>query len=102
MKSLAIVAGVGLSVLFAVFAVTCTGKAPPANLSTTPSIDSPTPDSSVASPDGNLPLRTLQDVPLSGGASRFDYQSFDPNTGRLYIAHLGDGSLVVFDTIKQT
>jgi len=44
----------------------------------------------------------LRDVPLSGGATRFDYQSIDPNTGRLYIAHLGDGSMVVVDTIKET
>jgi YVTN family beta-propeller protein len=51
---------------------------------------------------GNLPLRTLRDVPLSGGATRFDYQSFDPNSGRLYIAHLGDGVLTVFDANKET
>jgi len=51
---------------------------------------------------GNLPLRTLRDIPLSGGATRFDYQSFDPNTGRLYIAHLGDGVLTVFDANKET
>jgi YVTN family beta-propeller protein len=39
---------------------------------------------------------------LSGGATRFDYQSFDANTGRLYIAHLGDGALTVFDANKET
>jgi len=50
----------------------------------------------------NLPLRTLRDVPLSGGATRFDYQSFDENTGRLYVAHLGDGVLTVFDANKET
>jgi YVTN family beta-propeller protein len=44
----------------------------------------------------------LRDIPLSGGASRFDYQSFDPNTGRLYIAHLGDSAMVVFDTNTET
>ncbi|HVS82965.1 MAG TPA: YncE family protein [Pyrinomonadaceae bacterium] len=63
------------------------------------------PDSSASlpsSPSGNLALRTVRDVPLSGGATRFDYQSFDPNTGRLYIAHLGDGTMAVFDTNKET
>jgi YVTN family beta-propeller protein len=104
MKSLAIIGGVILSTLFTVFAVTCTGKAPPTNLATPSSTGSATPESSnlpSAPTSGNLPLRTLRDVPLSGGATRFDYQSFDPNTGRLYIAHLGDGSMVVFDAIKE-
>src|SRR6266576_2519140 len=40
----------------------------------------------------DLPLRILSDVPLTGGTTRFDYQSVDPNTGRLYLAHLGDGT----------
>jgi YVTN family beta-propeller protein len=44
----------------------------------------------------------LRDVVLRGGASRFDYQSFDPTTGRLYIAHLGDSAMVVFDINKET
>jgi YVTN family beta-propeller protein len=103
MKSLAIVGGVVLSILFTVFAITCTGKAPQTNLA--PSNGSSTPDSSSGLPSSpasaNLPLRILSDVPLSGGATRFDYQSFDPNTGRLYIAHLGDGTMAVFDTNKE-
>jgi len=45
-----------------------------------------------------LPLRAVADVPLTGRATRLDYQSFDPQTGRLYIAHLGDDMLTVFDT----
>jgi YVTN family beta-propeller protein len=45
-----------------------------------------------------LPLRTVSDVPLTGRATRLDYQSFDQQTGRLYIAHLGDDMLTVFDT----
>ena len=45
-----------------------------------------------------LPLRTVGDVPLTGRATRLDYQSFDPQSGRLYIAHLGDDMLTVFDT----
>jgi len=44
------------------------------------------------------PLSLVADVPLPGGATRFDYQSFDPQTNRLYLAHMGDGELLVFDT----
>jgi DNA-binding beta-propeller fold protein YncE len=36
-------------------------------------------------------------VPLPGGASRFDYQSFEPASGRLFVSHMGAGQLVVFD-----
>jgi len=31
---------------------------------------------------GNLPLRVLADVPISGGTTRFDYQSLDSSSGR--------------------
>lgn len=44
-----------------------------------------------------LPLSLVEDLPLPGGATRFDYQWLDPVNRRLYIAHLGDSSLVVFD-----
>ncbi|HYY94994.1 MAG TPA: YncE family protein [Pyrinomonadaceae bacterium] len=47
---------------------------------------------------GTLPLEKVADVPLPGGASRFDYQSMDSEGGRLYIAHLGANHLIVFDT----
>src|SRR6266404_8908169 len=43
------------------------------------------------------PLRVITDVPLSGSASRFDYQSLEPASGRLFISHMGAGQLVVFD-----
>ena len=105
MKFVAIIGGVILSILFTVFAVTCTGKAPATKLATPSSAVPPTPDSSDLPPaatSGNLPLRTLRDVPLSGGTTRFDYQSLDSNTGRLYIAHLGDGALTIFDADKET
>ena len=49
-----------------------------------------------------LPLRTLSDVPLTGGATRLDYQSLDSDGGRLYIAHLGSDLMTVFDVNKQT
>jgi len=51
---------------------------------------------------GGLPLRVLTDIPLAGGATRFDYQSLDSTTGRLYIAHLGSDLMTVFDVNKQT
>jgi DNA-binding beta-propeller fold protein YncE len=46
-----------------------------------------------------LPLTLVADVPLPGGATRFDYQWIEGR--RLYIAHLGDSSLVVFDLDAQ-
>ena len=46
-------------------------------------------------------LRTVVDVPMPGPPVRFDYQSLDPTTGRLYIAHMNADQLVVFDTIGQ-
>lgn len=51
---------------------------------------------------GGLPLRVLTDIPLAGGATRFDYQSLDSASGRLYIAHLGSDLMTVFDVNKQT
>jgi DNA-binding beta-propeller fold protein YncE len=50
-----------------------------------------------AAPGKPLPLSLVEDVRLPGDASRFDYQWLDAKTRRLYIAHLGDSSLVVFD-----
>jgi len=46
-------------------------------------------------------LRMVAEVPLPGGPTRFDYQSLDTLSGRLFIAHLGDGHLVVFDTRER-
>jgi DNA-binding beta-propeller fold protein YncE len=42
-------------------------------------------------------LRQVADLPLPGPAVRFDYQSFDAEHGRLYIAHMNANQLVVFD-----
>lgn len=50
---------------------------------------------------GALPLTLVADVPLPGQASRFDYQAVDQVARRLYIAHLGDSSLLVFDLDGQ-
>jgi DNA-binding beta-propeller fold protein YncE len=39
---------------------------------------------------------------MPGPAVRFDYQSLDPSSGRLYIAHMNADQLVVFDTQTRT
>ncbi len=49
-----------------------------------------------ADPDSFLRLQA--DVPLTGGVSRFDYQSLDSQTGTLYISHMGAGQIIVFNT----
>lgn len=43
------------------------------------------------------PLRVVTDIPLPGPAKRFDYQSFDSTTNRLYISHMRGDRLDVFD-----
>jgi DNA-binding beta-propeller fold protein YncE len=50
---------------------------------------------------GERALVTVADIPMPGPAVRFDYQTFDPSTGRLYIAHMNADQLVVFDTSKR-
>jgi DNA-binding beta-propeller fold protein YncE len=47
------------------------------------------------------PLKTVADVPLPGPAVRFDYQSLDSTSGRLYIAHMNADRIVVFDTATR-
>ncbi len=42
-------------------------------------------------------LKQIADIPLTGGGSRFDYQSVDEQNGQIYIAHLGAGRLISFD-----
>jgi DNA-binding beta-propeller fold protein YncE len=46
-------------------------------------------------------LKQVIDIPLSGETSRFDYQSLDRSSGYLYVAHLGAGHILVFDTKTQ-
>ncbi len=66
-----------------------TWTAPPAPVSSKPSAT-------------NTPLAPVADISLPGPAKRFDYQSFDSTTGRLYISHMRGDRLVVFDTRAQT
>jgi DNA-binding beta-propeller fold protein YncE len=44
-----------------------------------------------------LPLRHVADIPLPGRTTRLDYESYDPARHLLFIAHLGDGEVIVFD-----
>ena len=45
--------------------------------------------------------RVAADVPLPGKPGRFDYQSFDVTTGWLWIAHMGQGEVLAFDTRER-
>jgi DNA-binding beta-propeller fold protein YncE len=42
-------------------------------------------------------LTLVRELPLPGPANRFDYQSFDPATGRIYMNHMNAGRTIVFD-----
>jgi len=47
---------------------------------------------------GDLRLQLSADVPLGGNATRMDYASYDADRHLLFIAHLGDSTVIVFDT----
>jgi DNA-binding beta-propeller fold protein YncE len=51
--------------------------------------------------DQPLPLKLVANVALPGPSNRFDYTSLDPTTGRLYIAHMSAGQLLVFDVGRR-
>jgi DNA-binding beta-propeller fold protein YncE len=42
-------------------------------------------------------LRVVGDAPLPGPANRFDYQSLDQVSGRLWISHMNAGRVVLYD-----
>ncbi len=42
-------------------------------------------------------LRTVAEIPLPGPPVRFDYQSLDLGSNRLYIAHMGAGKIDIVD-----
>ena len=62
----------------------------------------PAPPSAKAPASTTARLAVVADIPLPGPAKRYDYQSFDSTTGRLYISHMRGDRLVVFDTRTQT
>lgn len=45
-----------------------------------------------------LPFKLLADIPIEHPSARFDYESLDPTTGRLFIADLAGSRVLVFDT----
>jgi YVTN family beta-propeller protein len=45
-----------------------------------------------------LSLQLIMDVPLGGNPTRLDYASLDAQRHLLFIAHLGDSAVIVFDT----
>jgi YVTN family beta-propeller protein len=47
---------------------------------------------------GALPLKLVTDIELPGPTNRFDYQSYDPASHRLFIAHLGANKVIAIDT----
>lgn len=49
-------------------------------------------------PETAAGLQRVAEIPLPGPAVRFDYQSVDTAAGRLYMAHMNAGTLLVFDT----
>jgi len=81
--------------------IACAGSHTQHSASAQPS-QPPTTESKSEASSGRLPLRVLTDIPLTGGTTRFDYQSLDSTSGRLYIAHLGSDLMTVFDVNKQT
>jgi DNA-binding beta-propeller fold protein YncE len=48
--------------------------------------------------DEPLPLTVVTTAALPGGATRFDYADVDPAAHRLFVAHMGDGTLLAVDT----
>jgi len=49
----------------------------------------------------DLPLQVVADIPLGGNTTRLDYESLDARHHLLFIAHLGDSAVIVFDTQAQ-
>jgi YVTN family beta-propeller protein len=54
-----------------------------------------------ATPTPETALIPVADVPLGGNTTRLDYESLDSGRHLLFIAHLGDSTVIVFDTEKQ-
>jgi YVTN family beta-propeller protein len=46
----------------------------------------------------SLSLVRVADIPLGGNTTRLDYENLDPGRHLLFIAHLGDSAVIVFDT----
>jgi DNA-binding beta-propeller fold protein YncE len=64
----------------------------PANWNASGALSSP-------APRGGLKL--VREIALPGPANRFDYQSVDPISGRIYMNHMNAGRTIVFDVITD-
>jgi YVTN family beta-propeller protein len=53
---------------------------------------------SASAPAPPLQLQSIADIPLGGHPTRLDYASLDTGRHLLFIAHLGDSEVIVFDT----
>ena len=58
-------------------------------------LGAPAPPQASQAPSRTPVLRAVADLPLPGAAVRFDYQSLDLRSDRLYIAHMSAGEIVV-------
>ena len=47
-------------------------------------------------------LMLVREIPLPGPANRFDYQSVDPASGRIYMNHMNAGSTIVLNADSGT
>ncbi|HMC54472.1 MAG TPA: YncE family protein, partial [Gemmatimonadaceae bacterium] len=63
--------------------------------SLTPASWRSSPQAQQAAPKSGLTL--VAELPLPGPANRFDYQSVDTASGRIYMNHMNAGSTIVFD-----
>ncbi len=52
----------------------------------------------VAGAPQTLSLEVVSDLPLPGGATRMDYISVDATSHRVYLAHMGDGTVIAAST----
>jgi len=82
-----------LSALSALAACGHPGTASPDSSTTTDAM----PDSPNGGGSASLPLATVTDAPLPGGATRFDYQEIDNGKGQLVVAHMNDNSVLILD-----
>jgi YVTN family beta-propeller protein len=48
-----------------------------------------------------LPMQIIADIPLTGGANRFDYLYLDPHSRLLYLTHSASNTLTIFDTVPR-
>jgi DNA-binding beta-propeller fold protein YncE len=83
-----------------VLPLSANAQAAAAGCSATPTSMTPASWRAPARPPQSAPkpgLRLVRELPLPGPANRFDYQSVDAATGRIYMNHMNAGRTIVFD-----